>query len=561
MRGHLLIGVRLGATVLLGVLVLPTGAALGVTATVSFQNGANGYSGALDRRISSGNEISNGADSAAYFLDGFNGTDSNDTQGLIRFNDILGSGAGQIPSGATILDARLTVTTSLAGNAQTSGPFGVAGLLRAVDSNTDYFANFNSSTDFTSRGAWWQDNSATRPVGGYGFQIPGAQDSANVTPIVQAWASGAPAHGFVIQAGLSDTITNADWSTADGWSIHTTGFPTSDTRPKLEVTYTTEPMQIRTFQRGADGYGADTMAIVRGGDNALNADPPSEITEDASTLNQTFLDGVFFTNTAGDTIPRGPGSPDDFALLKFADVFGNGPGQVPADIPVAKAWAVVTTGDSNVNSRSSGPWSAHTVLRSWDTTSLHSSFGAVNGLQVGDGDISPGLDAEDGMIRGAEVWFDVTSYVEGVRNGATDHGIAILTNGTTDGWQIHTNGSTDSLARPRLVVYAGNVAAAIGLNGDYNNNGIVDTADYVVWRENLNQSVPLPNDTTPGNVTQADYDVWRANFGRFSEIGGLVGTGAAVPEPGSCLLGLVAVATLGLTRRKRLSITMLSRIA
>jgi hypothetical protein len=536
---------RLLITTALIVAVLSS-SALAVTQTVAFQNGLNGYNGTFDRRISSGNEIGNGADSAAYFLDGFNGTDSNDTQGLIRFDNIIGNGPGQIPSGATILDAKLTVTTSLAGNAQTSGPFGVAGLLQAVDGNTDYFGNFTSATDFTSRGPWWQDGSATRPVGGYGFQIPGAEDSASVTPIVQSWASGAPAHGFTIQPGLSDSVTITNHSTADGWSIHTTGFPTSDTRPKLEVTYTTEPVQMRTFQRGANGYTGDTMAIVRSGLNALTPDPgatPPEVTEDASTLDQTFLDGVFFTNTAGDTSSR-----DDLALLKFGNVFGNGPGQAPSDLPVAKAWAVITTGDVSADARSPGPYTAHTMLRSWDTTSLHSSFGSVNGLQVGEGDISPALDSQDGMIKGAEVWYDVTDYLEGVRNGAADNGIAILTTGTADGWQIHTNGSLTQNARPRLVVLSGNVAAVPGLSGDYNENGVVDAADYVVWRENLNQSVSLPNDTTPGTVTQADYSVWRVNFGKMSS--GPLGSGAAVPEPGTWLLAILAAVMVASRRRQ-----------
>jgi hypothetical protein len=49
-------------------------------------------------------------------------------------------------------------------------------------------------------------------------------------------------------------------------------------------------------------------------------------------------------------------------------------------------------------------------------------------------------------------------------------------------------------------------------NGDYNNNGTVDAADYVVWRRNLNQSVTLPNDPTPGTVDANDYNVWRTNF-------------------------------------------------
>jgi hypothetical protein len=46
-------------------------------------------------------------------------------------------------------------------------------------------------------------------------------------------------------------------------------------------------------------------------------------------------------------------------------------------------------------------------------------------------------------------------------------------------------------------------------NGDYNNNGTVDAADYVLWRN----GGPLQNDSTPG-VQAGDYDVWRANFGK-----------------------------------------------
>ena len=439
----------------------------------------------------------------------------------------------------------MTVTTSLAGNAQTNGPYGVSGLKQPFDSSTSFFGSFSSSTDFTSRGAWWQDGSATRPTGGYGFQTPGIQDSANVTPIVQSWASGSANNGFVIQAGLSDTALTAA-NTSDGWSIHTTGFPTSDTRPKLEVSYTTSPATTTVFQRGLNGYGSDTMAIVRSGLNALTPDPaatPPEITEDASTLDQAFLDGVFFTNTAGDT-----SSQDNFALLKFGDVFGTNPGQAPSDVPVAKAWAVITTGDTSDDARSSGPWTAHTMLRTWDTTSLHSSFGAVNGLQVGDGDISAALDSQDGFIRGAEVWFDVTSYLENIRHGATDDGIAILTTGTADGWQIHTNGSSNFNARPRLVVVSAN-SAIIGTNlaGDFNGDGVVDAGDYTVWRDHLGGTHNLNGngDETGGSagiVDQADYALWKGHFGEISGGGGPLG--AAVPEPGAVWLavaGLVGV--------------------
>jgi hypothetical protein len=87
---------------------------------------------------------------------------------------------------------------------------------------------------------------------------------------------------------------------------------------------------------------------------------------------------------------------------------------------------------------------------------------------------------------------------------------------------------------------------APGVNGDYNNNGVVDAGDYVVWRKRLNQNVTLPNDTTPGTVTAADFAVWRANFGKVasgSGSGSLI-AGGEVPEPAAGLLavmiGLVA---------------------
>jgi hypothetical protein len=69
-----------------------------------------------------------------------------------------------------------------------------------------------------------------------------------------------------------------------------------------------------------------------------------------------------------------------------------------------------------------------------------------------------------------------------------------------------------------------------GIFGDYNDDGIVDAADYVVWRKNNGTTNTLPNDSSAGLVSPADYDVWRENFGRTSGSG----SGAqAVPEPGA----------------------------
>ena len=49
-----------------------------------------------------------------------------------------------------------------------------------------------------------------------------------------------------------------------------------------------------------------------------------------------------------------------------------------------------------------------------------------------------------------------------------------------------------------------------GVPGDYNANGTVDAADYVLWRN----GGPLVNEVdTPGVVNAADYTAWRTRFG------------------------------------------------
>jgi uncharacterized membrane protein len=70
--------------------------------------------------------------------------------------------------------------------------------------------------------------------------------------------------------------------------------------------------------------------------------------------------------------------------------------------------------------------------------------------------------------------------------------------------------------------------------GDFNGNGIVDAADYVVWRKG---DGPI--------FTQDDYNDWRANFGRMpgSSTGAEL-SNATVPEPSTLVL-LILTALVG----------------
>jgi hypothetical protein len=76
-------------------------------------------------------------------------------------------------------------------------------------------------------------------------------------------------------------------------------------------------------------------------------------------------------------------------------------------------------------------------------------------------------------------------------------------------------------------------AASTSLPGDFNLDGAVNAADYVVWRKGLGTT-----------YTPADFIEWKLNFGDTAGAGG----GASVPEPASALLCCATLAVL-MTRR------------
>jgi hypothetical protein len=90
---------------------------------------------------------------------------------------------------------------------------------------------------------------------------------------------------------------------------------------------------------------------------------------------------------------------------------------------------------------------------------------------------------------------------------------------------------------------------AVALGGDYNNDQVVDAADYVVWRNNLGTDFNLNGngDETGGSagiVDAADYAWWRQHFGNANPGAGsaaLQGFGSAVPEPNGLILLVIGL--------------------
>jgi hypothetical protein len=91
--------------------------------------------------------------------------------------------------------------------------------------------------------------------------------------------------------------------------------------------------------------------------------------------------------------------------------------------------------------------------------------------------------------------------------------------------------------------------------GDYNNDGAVDSADYVLWRKGGQLANEASN---PGTIDSGDYAAWRARFNKASGTGaGATGIAelSAVPEPST---GWIIASTFGMlffprkTRRSRI---------
>ena len=82
------------------------------------------------------------------------------------------------------------------------------------------------------------------------------------------------------------------------------------------------------------------------------------------------------------------------------------------------------------------------------------------------------------------------------------------------------------------------------MSGDFNDDGMVDAADFVVWRKNEGGTTPMPNDDDLGTPIGAEhYNLWLAHFGETETPG--IGAGGAIPEPDSLVLAAVGLMLFG----------------
>jgi parallel beta-helix repeat protein len=83
------------------------------------------------------------------------------------------------------------------------------------------------------------------------------------------------------------------------------------------------------------------------------------------------------------------------------------------------------------------------------------------------------------------------------------------------------------------------------LAGDYNRDGAVNAADYVLWRKTLGASVTRfggADGDGSGVIDQPDLVRWRADFGAVAGAGTVIG--ASIPEPAQIASVCIAIAII-----------------
>ena len=131
------------------------------------------------------------------------------------------------------------------------------------------------------------------------------------------------------------------------------------------------------------------------------------------------------------------------------------------------------------------------------------------------------------------------SFIDGSGiTGFTDVDImAVAANFDTDSYEMVGTAYFDDVLVKEVVA------------GDYNDDGTVDLADYVVWRNNVgNPTGTLANDFEGTEIGISQYEVWKAAYG--GSVPASLGA-TQVPEPATWLLATAMSLALAYGARRR----------
>src|SRR5215213_5530471 len=153
--------------------------------TVSFQQGVNGYAGTIDAMLRESRPAQNYATTTNVNVDSAD-TAGQRNEALLYFAGLFGSGPGQIPLGATITSATLTLQV-------TDGSAEGGSLHRMV---TNWMALPTWTWDSFGNGIQFDGTEAVTAADLNTGAIRAGTTNLNVTQSLQAWSSGAANFGW-----------------------------------------------------------------------------------------------------------------------------------------------------------------------------------------------------------------------------------------------------------------------------------------------------------------------------------------------------------------------------
>lgn len=397
--------------------------------TLIFQNGLNGYEGTEDTYVMSSERDANrnfennsGGAKYEFEWDGSDGGGRNFA--LMKFKDIFGDGPNQIPPGAQIVNAYVETTVSNAGSSNQSSK--IYDLLVEWSQETATFDSVFPGLNDVEDPLIGEQVSETSVQVFHNPSNAGQAWKGEITPLVQEWSDGLANNGFVIVPSLEST---------NGFGHYSSETPLS--KPVTRLTVDTSA-GVFSFEEGVDGYEGVRDAWI--GSNA-----------ERFYTNYGERQSIEIDRNADDNVSLG--------LLRFDDIVGDGPNQIPSGATVNSAQVSLWVQDGGrlVYVNEILPFSAEVLGVMVNTYFDESSVTYENFVEDG---VYPkyGVEIAEAPVTDfipaafSQVDFDVTSSVKKWVAGQAPNYGWLLEPTTGDLVSFSASEGSESFGPPKLVV-------------------------------------------------------------------------------------------------------------
>lgn len=412
----------------------------------------------------------------------------------------------------------------------------------AVDFNDRTVADANNTpvgfSPFTLTGTDLVPSS-TGMVNGYTLTLTAVNSSGNPAGMIDDRDRDTPTTTPSL-AQLYDDLIFAQTSTGTGG-----GFDLAINSAGQLAANTTYSVSLYAFDSGSTGSGPRTADWLDGNNGNSLITTASHVGANLPTSNDQYkFTGNARTDGLGNLLLRGRAVTNNIAVHLNGFEINTGTQPTELTLEVNKTTGVVRILNEQSVSFNMNFYEIRSTLGLLNPEGWFSLDDAEGGDPIGTG-WDEGLNNTSAVLTEVRL-NSVTTFLPG---NAANLGNALITGANPD-VQFRYGGPADTSLRFGIVKYVEGTVA-----GDYNRNGVVDAADYAVWRDTFGQSVPgLPADGDgDGQVDDDDFNVWREHFGQSFAGGSTIVTTSSllpVPELSAILLVVPALVSFTVCRRR-----------